>query len=77
MVNVWPKHGGENKKNKGYTYFYNCICWYYIHERKEQLRLFTDHTYMFRSHSAIILRGYSIEKYNKKLYVANQSKIWI
>jgi hypothetical protein len=30
------------------------------------LLLFTDHTYMFRSPSATILRVYSIKGYNKK-----------
>ena len=39
--------------------------------------LFVDHIYMFLSPSATILRIYSIKEYNKKLYVANQSKIWI
>ena len=33
------------------------------------LWLFIDHTYMFRSPSATILRVYSIKEYNKKLYV--------
>ena len=30
------------------------------------LRLFTDHTYMFRSPSATIFREYSSKEYNKK-----------
>ena len=37
--------------------------------------LFVNH--MFRSPSATILRVYSIKEYNKKLYMANLSKIWI
>ena len=36
-----------------------------------------DHTYMFRSPSATILRVYSIKEYNKKLCVANLFKVWI
>ena len=41
------------------------------------LRLFIYHTYMFRSPSTTIPKVYSIKKYNKKLRVANQSKIWL
>jgi hypothetical protein len=36
-----------------------------------------EHTYMFRSPYATILRVRSIEDYNKQLCVANLSKIWI
>jgi hypothetical protein len=42
--------------------------------------LFIDHTYMFRSPSATILRVYWIKEYNKNMCVwggANLSKIWI
>ena len=39
--------------------------------------LFIDHAYMFRSPSATILRVYSIKEHNKKLCVANQSRIRI
>jgi hypothetical protein len=37
--------------------------------------LFTDHTYMFQSPSATILRVYSIKEYNKKLCVVYLYKI--
>jgi hypothetical protein len=45
--------------------------------RNQQMHLwlFIDHTCMFRSPSATILRVYSIKEYNKKLCVTNQSKI--
>ena len=36
-------------------------------------KLFGDHTYIFRSPSALILRAYNIKKYNKKMCVSNQS----
>jgi hypothetical protein len=39
--------------------------------------LFIDHTYMFPSPSATILRVYSIKECNKKLCVVNLSTIWI
>jgi hypothetical protein len=42
----------------------NCIYELYM--------LFVDHTYIFWSPSATILRVYSIKEYNKKLCVANQ-----
>jgi hypothetical protein len=41
----------------------------------ELYMLFIDHTYMFRSISATILRTYSYKEYNKKLCVANLSGI--
>jgi hypothetical protein len=41
------------------------------------LSLFINHTYMFRSPSATILRMYSIKEYNKKLCVTIQSTIWV
>jgi hypothetical protein len=41
----------------------------------ESCTLFIDHTYTFLSPYASILRVYSIKEYNKKLCVANLSKI--
>ena len=43
----------------------------------ELFMLFIDYTYVFRLFSATILKVCSIKKYNKKLCVTIQSKIWI